>query len=208
MTSVAPPPRLAKSPEVRELSRNGVTLRVPREADYPLLVELRNRERRWFVDRREIHGKAAAEWFAARDVDDLLLCIETGGVVVGTVGWSRVPAPGRIFEFGRTIADYRGASENGVARAQVHRAIRLAMFMVADCLAYDMAADMVYIRIRPHNGYPRKLLQLLGLRRQTWPYESSGPELECWGGNPSDWAVNRERVLALIGEDHARSNSD
>lgn len=193
---------------MRRLSHGVVILRPPHEEDYPLLVALRNRERHWFGDEGELRLDAAAAWFASRHDDDRLLCIESDGKVVGTIGWTRVDAPGRIYEVGRLIADYRSAREDGQSRMRLHRAVRIAIVLAMDYLVEDLRADTAYFRRKPGNSLPGRLYELFGLYRTEWPFQPSDQDLECWTGNRADWAANRSRVLALIGETQADTTSN
>lgn len=180
------------------LSLQGIDLRPPTEDEFALLTTLRNRNRRWFADQRELEHGSASAWLATRHDDDRVLCVVTAGMIVGTVGWSRVPTSGRIYELGRTIGDYRAAREAGCDAGRLHRAARLAVYQALDHLFGTLHADAVYVRIRPGNGLVRKVVEDFEGRSGVWPFPDSDGNLDSWQTSPADWYANRDRILARI----------
>lgn len=180
------------------LSLAGVLLRPPREDEYGFMIELRNRERRWFGDESELDHAVAAAWLATRDDEDQLLCIESGAMVVGTIGWTRVQAPGLIYELGRTIGDYRSARRGACDPVQLRKAIRIAIYLVLNHLFQARHASVVYARNKPENEVVKKLMLGFEGRASTWPFSSSSQGLETWRIEAGDWPVIGARVLKRI----------
>ncbi len=180
------------------LSLQGVELRPPAPDEFTLLTELRNRNRRWFGNPHALEPDSAAAWLATRHDEDRLLCIVTGGLIVGTIGWVRLPVPGRIYEMGRTIGDYRAAREAGCDAGQLRNAVRLAMHQALGHLFDACCADAVYARIRPENGLVRKVVGVFGCRTGPWPFPDPDPHLESWHLTRADWFTSRGRILSRI----------
>lgn len=180
------------------LSLDGVRLRLPSEDEYAFLVELRNRERRWFGDQSELDQAAAAAWLAERDDEDRLLCIESNGLVVGTIGWARVQAPGRIYELGRVIGDYRSARRGTCDPVWLRKAIRIAIYLVVNHLFQVQHASVVYARNKPENEAVKKLMRGFEGRIGVWPFSSSNQDLESWYIEAGDWPEIGARVLKRI----------
>ena len=168
-----------------------------------LLTDLRNRNRRWFGDRHELEPSAASAWLARRHDEDQLLCIVSEGVILGTVGWARIPVNGRVYEMGRTIGDYRATRRISRDAKQLPDAVRIAVYLVLDYLFVTSRADAVYVRIRPENGLVRKVVETFEGHFGLWPFPGPNPDLESWHLTHADWLANRDRTLARI---NARTN--
>ena len=195
-TSSGPPRHLMELDEV--LSLDGVSIRRPRRDEFALLIELRNRERQWFGDQGELDPAAAEAWLALRHEDDQLLCIESGGMVVGTIGWVRVPVPGRIYEIGRVIGDYRALRRNATGLNRMRTAVQSAILLASDHLFGTLRAEAVYARNRPANGLVRRSIIGFEGKRGAWPFPTPDQGMECWHVDAVDWAEVRAKVLARI----------
>lgn len=181
---------------------DGIELRLPREEEYPFLVRLRNRERRWFFDQGELTNEDAAAWLSTRHDDDRLLCIVSEDVVVGTIGWVRVRAAEKVYELGRVIANYPAACTTGRDRAQVHKAMRIAFYLCIDHLFSEQCgADSIYGRTRSENGLIRKLLNAFEPRETIWPFSPLDGTFETWVLNAADWRGVRDGVSKRLGVD-------
>ena len=177
------------------LSLNGVHLRPPREDEFAFLVELRNRERRWFADQSKLEHDHAAAWIAARHDDDRLNCIISNEAIIGTIGWVRVPTPGVIYELGRLIGGYQTARKHGLDNRQLYKDLRVGCCLAIDYLFGKLQAEIVYVRIRPENTRVRNMIREFGLLACTWPFSPSAQELECWRTVAAEWAIARNNVL-------------
>lgn len=97
-------------------------LRLIEEGDLETVRELRNRNREWFFDEREITATQQAAWFASlREKPIRFYVIEEDGAVVGTIS---VAESEDGMELGNLIVDdrYRGRGLMAEAVAELCRA--------------------------------------------------------------------------------------
>lgn len=178
-----------------ELAIGGLRLRPPKPREFGYLTTLRNRERHWFGDQRQLEAGSAAAWLAARNENDQLLCIESEGLVVGTIGWVKVSSEDRTYEIGRIIFDRGVVRSHQRGQHLLRNVTRLAAILAFDHLFSRLRADAVYARNRSGNSSVRKLIQDFGLEAVTWPYTPSEQPMECWRIDAAAWGRVRERLL-------------
>lgn len=176
---------------------DGVHLRPPREDEFAYLVELRNRERRWFVDQSELRFEDGAAWLATRHDDDRLNCIISNDTIIGTVGWVRVSVPGSCFEVGRLIGDYKAARKHRRDQVKLYRDLRVGCCLAFDHLFDKLHAEIVYVRNRPENTYIRNLIHEFSMMACAWPISPSTQQLECWRIVAAEWPIARNKYLAI-----------
>lgn len=177
-----------------------VAIRSPLQDEFAYLTDLRNSARHRFGDQRALDGEAAAAWLASRTEDDCLLCIQLSGVVVGSIGWTRLAVPERAYEVGRIVADYRAVRRGGGDGGQLRRSIRIAYLLSLDHLFDSLGADSVCNRTRKENGLVRNALAEIGMPRVA----SAGPDdgagrFEDWRCTHRQWPDLRARILAVLG---------
>lgn len=182
------------------ISAHDVELRTPQREEFPALVRLRNRERRWFGDRSELSLDAGSAWIAARDLEDSLNCILYGNVFIGTIGWTRVPECASCYEIGRIIADYSAARGAGMDANVIRAKLRVGSWLALDFLFTTLHASSIYARIRPENGLIRNMIHEFGLEPALWPAPDApeAPALECWAIDAPRWRQVRDEVLARV----------
>jgi hypothetical protein len=180
----------------RVLSLSDVVLRPPTADELPLLVSLRNRERRWFAHQTELPLEQAGTWIATRHEYDRLHCIVYEDTIVGTIGWTKLPGDRIFYEVGRLISDYRVTHDRGL-RVLLRDKVRIGAYLAMDHLFFNLKAEIVYARIRPENGLIRSMMREFGLQRCAWPFPDPSlhsATLECWGINTAAWSAIRDEI--------------
>jgi hypothetical protein len=180
------------------ISAYDVELRTPQPEELPALVRLRNRERRWFGDRSELPVEEGSTWIASRDQEDSLNCIVHAGIVIGTIGWTKVPERAACYEIGRLIADYSAARSAGMDANVIRAKLRVGSWLALDFLFTALNASAIYARIRPENGLIRNMIHEFGLEPALWPAPDApeAPALECWAIDALRWRQLRNKILA------------